>query len=211
MKDQPSGTSPAPPTQPDPDSGTNSKTNQNLVVGLVLGVVVIVLSLLALQITNPDFSGGGSELEKLREQLNAKRQSMGFVDGTTAPIQESPAQMATRLSTESSQLATIVSQLQASVETLRRELQMSQTTVRSLSSQLASATNATIDNDDLHRKLEEALSRANAAESRLGALQQQSTGAPTQGQMEKLLAERDQLRAMITQLQSEEPSPKITE
>ena len=124
---------------------------------------------------------------------------------------ESPAQMATRLSTESSQLATIVSQLQASVETLRRELQMSHTTVRSLSTQLASATNATIDNDDLRRNLEEALSRANTAESRLGALQEQSTGAPTQSQMEKLLAERDQLRAMITQLQSEEPSPKITE
>lgn len=205
MKNQPSGTSPAPPTQPDDDSGTSSKTNQNLVVGLILGVVVIALSLLALQVTSPDFSWGESEVEKLREQLNAKRQSMGFIDETTGRIQESPAQLATRLSTESSQLATIVSQLQLSVETLRRELQMSQTTVRSLSSQLASATSATINSDDLRRKLEEALSRANAAESRLGALQQQSTGAPTQSQMENLLAERDQLRAMITQLKSGEP------
>ena len=200
-------------TTPEPalPSPAGSKKNQNLVVSLILGGIVVALSLLALQVTGTDFGGKKSEVEKLREELNAKRQSMGFVEGTTGPSVESPAQLATRLSTESSQLARLVSQLQASVESLGRELQMSQTTVRSLSNQLASATNATIDTDDLRRQLTEALSRATASEDRLNEIQKQSAGAPTQNQLETLLAERDQLRAMVAQLKNKELSPESTE
>ena len=131
---------------------------------------------------------------------------MESLEGTSQPTRESPAQLATRLSTESSQLATMVNQLQASVETLRGELQISQTTVRSLSSQLANATSTTIDNDDLRRKLEAALSRAAGAETQLRNMQQESPGSPTREQMEALLEERDQLRAMISRLKSAEPS-----
>lgn len=211
MKNESSDNAPAKTPEPVPASQTGSKTNQNLVVSLILGGIVIALSLLALQVTGTDFGGEKSEVEKLREELNAKRQSMGFADGTTGPSVESPAQLATRLSTESSQLARLVSQLQASMESLGRELQMSQTTVRSLSSQLASATNATIDTDELRRQLTEALSRATASEDRLSQIQKQSAGAPTQNQLETLLAERDQLRAMVAQLKNKELSPDSAE
>tara|TARA_Y100001933_G_C18986307_1_gene558635 strand:- start:934 stop:1569 length:636 start_codon:yes stop_codon:yes gene_type:complete len=198
-------------TEPDPVTQTGPRINQNLVVSLILGGIVIVLSLLALQVTDAGFGDEKSEVEKLREELNAKRQSMGLVDGATGPSVESPAQLATRLSTESSQLAALVSQLQASVESLGRELRISQTTVRSLSSQLASATNATIDTDDLRGQLTDALSRATAAEKRLLQLQKQSAGAPTQDQLEILLAERDQLRSMVAQLKKTDEAPESTE
>ena len=206
MKNESSGTSTAQSPETETENVTGIRTNQNLVVGLVLGAIVIILSLLVLQITDKGFGGKKSEIEKLREQLDAKRQSMESLEGTSQPTRESPAQLATRLSTESSQLATMVNQLQASVETLRGELQISQTTVRSLSSQLANATSTTIDNDDLRRKLEVALSRAAGAETQLRNMQQESPGSPTREQMEALLEERDQLRAMISRLQSAEPS-----
>ena len=198
-------------TEPDPVTQTGPRINQNLVVSLILGGIVIVLSLLALQVTDAGFGDEKSEVEKLREELNAKRQSMGLVDGATGPSVESPAQLATRLSTESSQLAALVSQLQASVESLGRELRISQTTVRSLSSQLASATNATIDTDDLRGQLTDALSRATAAENRLMQMQKKSAGAPTQEQLETLLAERDQLRSLVAQLKKTEEPQKSTE
>ena len=206
MKNESSGTSTAQSPETETENVTGTRTNQNLVVGLVLGAIVIILSLLVLQITDKGFGGKKSEIEKLREQLDAKRQSMESLEGTSQPTRESPAQLATRLSTESSQLATMVNQLQASVETLRGELQISQTTVRSLSSQLANATSTTIDNDDLRRKLEAALSRAAGAETQLRNMQQESPGSPTRKQMEALLEERDQLRAMISRLKSAEPS-----
>ena len=206
MKNESSGTSTAQSPETETENVTGTRTNQNLVVGLVLGAIVIILSLLVLQITDKGFGGKKSEIEKLREQLDAKRQSMESLEGTSQPTRESPAQLATRLSTESSQLATMVNQLQASVETLRGELQISQTTVRSLSSQLANATSTTIDNDDLRRKLEVALSRAAGAETQLRNMQQESPGSPTREQMEALLEERDQLRAMISRLKSADPS-----
>ncbi len=206
MKNESSGTSTAQSPETETENVTATRTNQNLVVGLVLGAIVIILSLLVLQITDKGLGGKKSEIEKLREQLDAKRQSMESLEGTSQPTRESPAQLATRLSTESSQLATMVNQLQASVETLRGELQISQTTVRSLSSQLANATSTTIDNDDLRRKLEVALSRAAGAETQLRNMQQESPGSPTREQMEALLEERDQLRAMISRLKSAEPS-----
>lgn len=206
MKNESSGTSTAQSPETETENVTATRTNQNLVVGLVLGAIVIILSLLVLQITDKGLGGKKSEIEKLREQLDAKRQSMESLEGTSQPTRESPAQLATRLSTESSQLATMVNQLQASVETLRGELQISQTTVRSLSSQLANATSTTIDNDDLRRKLEVALSRAAGAETQLRNMQQESLGSPTREQMEALLEERDQLRAMISRLKSAEPS-----
>lgn len=206
MKNESSGTSTAQSPETETENVTGTRTNQNLVVGLVLGAIVIILSLLVLQITDKGLGGKKSEIEKLREQLDAKRQSMESLEGTSQPTRESPAQLATRLSTESSQLATMVNQLQASVETLRGELQISQTTVRSLSSQLANATSTTIDNDDLRRKLEVALSRAAGAETQLRNMQQESPGSPTRKQMEALLEERDQLRAMISRLKSAEPS-----
>ena len=206
MKNESSGTSTAQSPETETENVTGTRTNQNLVVGLVLGAIVIILSLLVLQITDKGLGGKKSEIEKLREQLDAKRQSMESLEGTSQPTRESPAQLATRLSTESSQLATMVNQLQASVETLRGELQISQTTVRSLSSQLANATSTTIDNDDLRRKLEVALSRAAGAETQLRNMQQESPGSPTREQMEALLEERDQLRAMISRLKSADPS-----
>ena len=206
MKNESSGTSTAQSPETETENVTATRTNQNLVVGLVLGAIVIILSLLVLQVTDKGFGGKKSEIEKLREQLDAKRQSMESLEGTSQPTRESPAQLATRLSTESSQLATMVNLLQASVETLRGELQISQTTVRSLSSQLANATSTTIDNDDLRRKLEVALSRAAGAETQLRNMQQESPGSPTRKQMEALLEERDQLRAMISRLNSAEPS-----
>ena len=206
MKNESSGTSTAQSPETETENVTATRTNQNLVVGLVLGAIVIILSLLVLQVTDKGFGGKKSEIEKLREQLDAKRQSMESLEGTSQPTRESPAQLATRLSTESSQLATMVNQLQASVETLRGELQISQTTVRSLSSQLANATSTIFDNDDLRRKLEVALSRAAGAETQLRNMQQESPGSPTRKQMEALLEERDQLRAMISRLNSAEPS-----
>ena len=206
MKNESSGTSTAQSPETETENVTATRTNQNLVVGLVLGAIVIILSLLVLQVTDKGFGGKKSEIEKLREQLDAKRQSMESLEGTSQPTRESPAQLATRLSTESSQLATMVNLLQASVETLRGELLISQTTVRSLSSQLANATSTTIDNDDLRRKLEVALSRAAGAETQLRNMQQESPGSPTRKQMEALLEERDQLRAMISRLNSAEPS-----
>ena len=206
MKNESSGTSTAQSPETETENVTATRTNQNLVVGLVLGAIVIILSLLVLQITDKGFGGKKSEIEKLREQHDAKPQRLESLEGTSQPTRESPAKLAPRHSTESCQLPTMVNELQAAVETLRGELQISQTTVRSLSSQLANATSTTIDNDDLRRKLEVALSRAAGAETQLRNMQQESLGSPTREQMEALLEERDQLRAMISRLKSAEPS-----
>ena len=208
MKNESSDSSSTQSEHKEPRSTQNNGKNQNLVLGVILGVVVIVLSFWVLQITGDNVSGTQkkSELEKHREEIQMKRQHMGFSNDTPNVNRESPAQLATRLSSESSQLATMVGQLQTSLETLQGDLQMSQTTVRSLSGQLANAVDATVDNDDLHRQLDEALSRASAAEARLKVLQQRSAGAPTEEQLETLLQERDQLRSLVDQLRSKDPS-----
>lgn len=208
MKNESSDSSSTQSEHKEPRSAPNNGKNQNLVLGVILGAMVIVLSLWVLQITGDNVSGTQkkSELEELREEIQMKRQHMGFSNDTPNVNRESPAQLATRLSSESSQLATMVGQLQTSLETLQGDLQMSQTTVRSLSGQLANAVDATVDNDDLRRQLDEALSRASAAEARLKVLQQRSAEAPTEEQLEALLQERDQLRSLVDQLRSKDPS-----
>ena len=81
MKNESSGTSTAQSPETETENVTATRTNQNLVVGLVLGAIVIILSLLVLQITDKGLGGKKSEIEKLREQLDAKRQSMESLEG----------------------------------------------------------------------------------------------------------------------------------
>ena len=57
MKNESSGTSTAQSPETEIENVTATRTNQNLVVGLVLGAIVIILSLLVLQVTDKGFGG----------------------------------------------------------------------------------------------------------------------------------------------------------
>ena len=86
---------------------------------------------------------------------------------------------------------------------VQSDLAKSQTTVRTLSNQLATETNNSADNATLKQQLDVARTRSNAAESQLQSLQQQFAGAPTAAQMEAVLKERDTLRSQLTRLREQ--------
>jgi len=203
MNDDPSN-SPGP-TQPTPESssGATATGNQNLIVGLILGAVVLLLFLIILQMTSNGFEGNPSEITRLREELEDRKKSLGSGNSLLASSGESPRDLANRLSTDSTRLARLVTRLQAMSSKVQSDLAKSQTTVRNLSNQLAAETSNSIDNSTLKQQLNVARTRANAAESQLQTLQQQFSGAPTAAQMEAVLQERDALRSQLTQLRGQ--------
>ncbi len=201
--DPPISASPTPAT---PESGSYSTPtatgNQNLIVGLILGAVVLLLFLLILQMTTDGFGGDDPEIAELRQELQDRKNSMG--SGNTPGINgPSPQDLAIRLSADSAKLATLVTQLQAMLNKVQADLKLSQTTVQSLSSQLTARTSNAADNAALNQQLKAALSRSSASENQLQSLRQQFAGAPTTAQMEAILKERDALRSQVVQLSAE--------
>ena len=201
--DPPISASPTPATPESGSSSTPTATgNQNLIVGLILGAVVLLLFLLILQMTSDGFGGDDPEIAALRQELQDRKNSMGS-GNTPGIIGQSPQDLASRLSADSARLATLVTQLQAMLNKVQGDLKMSQTTVQTLSSQLTTRTSNAADNAALNQQLKAALSRSSAAENQLQSLRQQFAGAPTTAQMEAILKERDTLRSQVVQLNAE--------
>ncbi len=189
----------APPTS----SGPTATGNQNLIVGLILGAVVLLLFLLILQMTSKGFGGDNPEISELRQAVEEKKNSLASKGTSVIPGSQSPQDLASRLSADSARLATLVTQLQAMLSKAQSDLRMSQTTVQTLSSQLATRTGSAADSAALKQQLSAALTRASSAESQLQTLQQQFAGAPTAAQMESVLRERDTLRSQLARLNEE--------
>lgn len=190
------------PATPEPSSAPTATGNQNLIVGLILGAVVLLLFLLILQMTSDGFGGDdpNAELRAGIQQLQDRKNAMRWKNTPGISSGESPQELARRLSADSTRLATLVTQLQTMLSKVQSDLKMSQTTVQTLSGQLATKTGNAADNTALKQQLNAALSRASAAESQLQSLQQQFAGAPTAAQMEAVLQERDTLRSQVAQL-----------
>jgi len=209
MNDDPSSSpSSLPRTTSEPSSAPTPTGNQNLIVGLILGAVVLLLFLLILQMTSNGFGKENREIEnreitELRQKLQDKKNSMGSGTSLVVSGGQSPQDLASRLSADSARLATLVTQLQTMLSKVQGDLKMSQTTVQTLSSQLATRTSSTADNTALKQQLRAALTRASATESQLQSLQQQFAGAPTATQMEAVLKERDTLRSQVALLNEE--------
>lgn len=194
---------PSLPSEPSQAASTNPATasgNQNLIVGLILGAVVLLLFLLVLQMTGNGL-GGKSEVDELRDQLEAKKEALKKNSGATfSSSGESPQDLANRLSADSNKLAGLVTQLQAMLSTAQRDLKSSQTTVANLSSQLAASTNSAAENATLRQQLNNSLAQAAASSSALQSMQQQYAGAPTSAQLAAAHQERDAARTEIARL-----------
>ena len=67
MKNESSDNVPDEKTGPDPVNQTGPRTNQNLIVSLILGGIVIALSLLALQVTDTGF--GNEKPQKWKNKI----------------------------------------------------------------------------------------------------------------------------------------------
>ena len=203
MNDEPSNSPGPTPATPESSSAPPAAGNQNLVLGLILGAVVLLLFLIILQMNGNGFGGGTSEVTRLREELEDRKKSLGSGNGPATSSGESPRDLANRLSTDSARLAGLVTRLQAMLSKVQSDLAKSQTAVRTLSNQLATETSNSTDNSTLKQHLNVARTRANAAESQLQSLQQQFAGAPTTAQMEAVLKERETLRSQLTQLREQ--------
>ena len=194
MKDDASSNSSTDPSPPE----RSSTGVQNLIIGFILSTMVLLLLLLiAPNMIDKSSGGGTSKVDKLREELDARKKALSGTNGPTGG-DVSPHDLASRLATDSARLAELVTELQANMGALQRELRMSQTTVHSLSSQLATRTGESAENTGLRQQLDSALKRADTAELQLRSLQQQFAGAPTAAQMDALLKERDNLRSKVS-------------
>ncbi len=203
MNDEPSNSPGPTPATPESSSGPPAAGNQNLIVSLILGAVVLLLFLIILQMNGNGFGSGTSEVTRLREELEDRKKSLGSGNSPAISSGESPRDLANRLSTDSARLAGLVTRLQAMLSKVQSDLAKSQTAVRTLSNQLATETSNSTDNSTLKQHLNVARTRANAAESQLQSLQQQFAGAPTTAQMEAVLKERETLRSQLTQLREQ--------
>ena len=196
MKDESSSNSSADPSPPEPSPAGS----QNLIIGLILGAMALLLLLLIFPKISSNNSGGGtSEVDKLRKELDARRKALSGTNGPTN-VNVSPRDLASRVATDSARLSELVTQLQAAVGRLQQELKLSQTTVHSLTNQLAIRTSESAESTGLRQQLDTALKRGDAAELQLRSLREQFTGAPTAAQMDALLKERDSLRSRISSL-----------
>jgi chromosome segregation ATPase len=205
MQDKPSSNSSA---DPSPSSTPSPPGSQSLIVGLILGVMALVLFLFILpKVSNNNAGGGSSEVAKLREELEARRKALSGTNEATN-VNVSPRDLASRVATDSAKLSELVTQLQAAVGRLQNELKMSQTTVHSLSNQLAIRASESTANTGLRQQLDSALKRGDAAELELQSLRQQFAGAPTAAQMEALLKERDSLRSRLNSLSKPPSEPE---
>ncbi len=202
MNDDPSNSPPATPATPESSPAT-ATGNQNLIVGLILGAVVLLLFLLILQMTSNGFGGDSSEITKLREDLEDRKKSLGSGNNPMPSSGETPRDLANRLSADSARLAGLVTRLQAMLNKAHSDLAKSHTTVRTLSNQLATETSNSTDNAALKQQLDATRTQARAAGNQLQSLQQQFAGAPTAAQMEAVLKERDTLRSQLTQLRGQ--------
>ena len=88
------------PATPEPSSAPTATGNQNLIVGLILGAVVLLLFLLILRMTSDGFGGGNPEIAELRQKLQDRKNSMGSENTPGLSSGESPQDLASRLSAD---------------------------------------------------------------------------------------------------------------
>ncbi len=187
--------------------------NQNLIIGLVLGAVVLLLFLLVLQMTGGGI-GGPSEVDKLkaeRDALVAKRGGSGVADPSGKTAQE----LANRLSSDSTTLAGLVSKMQTILTQREDELKSTRSLyqhagreLEAARQQLANASVSAAELDRLKRQLADTQALLTQEQNRVAELQKQLAGAAdanvmakVRAELDETLKERDSFQRQFTDLQ----------
>lgn len=211
------------PTTPDASSSTKTSAtptgNQNLIIGLVLGAVILLLFLIVIQM-NGRSRGGSTELDELKTELSSTRQRvneersllglppLGSASGDTIEA------LAIRISADSTQLAGKVSQLHGALANQEARLATADATRQALTKQITDLQNQLDqarlmagDTARLQIKLNDTQTLLEASNRQLQTLREQLNTAPSQAQiaaltkrLEDALAARDNYEAQANDL-----------
>lgn len=193
--------------------------NQNLIIGLVLGAVILLLFLIVVQMSGRP-RGGSSEIEDLKSELTSTRQRvneersllglppLGSASGDTIEA------LAVRISADSTKLAGMVSQLHNALADREARLATADATrqaltkqITDLQSQLDQARLAAGDTARLQVKLNDTQTLLEASNRQLQTLREQLNTAPSQSELASLtqrlddaLAARDNYEKQVNEL-----------
>lgn len=195
--------------------------NQNLIIGLVLGAVILLLFLLVMQMTGK-LGGGGSntaiedlkaELASTRIRVNEERSRHGLPP-LGAGSGESIEALANRISGDSSRLAGMVGQLQSALADREARLATADATRQALTKQITDLQNdldgarlAAGDAIRLQSQLADTQTLLEAANRQIMTLREQVNGAPGEAELanmrtrlEDALAARDNYKVEVDEL-----------
>lgn len=202
-------------------------SNQNLIIGLVLGAVVLLLFLLVLQVKmNGGGGNGGSssefdelkrEIGEARSRVNEERRLLGLPPLGTGINGPSIESLAARISGDATTLTGLATQLQSMLTEKEALLSSADATrqaltqqITDLQRQLDQARLAAGETNILQGKLIEAQSLLDAANREIAAFREQLAGVPNaadmatlQARLENALAERNQFENMVKELNNQ--------
>jgi predicted nucleic acid-binding Zn-ribbon protein len=199
--------------------------NQNLIIGLVLGAVVLLLFLLVMQVkTNGGGSGKTSEFDALklevgaaRNRVNEERRLLGLPALGTGANGQSIESLAARISGDATTLTGLATQLQSllsekesllgSADATRKALTQQ---ITDLQRQLDQARLAAGETNILQGKLLETQTLLEAANRQIAAFSEQLAGSPSATEMaslnvrlENALADRERFETMVKDLNNQ--------
>jgi len=177
----------------------NPSGNQNLIIGLVLGAVILLLFLIVLQMRGGNQGGDSAKLDDLkadlaatRSRVNEERSLLGLppLGGASADSIEA---LATRISSDSSKLAGMVGQLQSALADRESRLATADATRQALTKQITELQNdldqarlAAGDSARLQNQLADTQTLLEAANRQIMTLREQMNGAPSQAEIDNL-------------------------
>jgi len=188
--------------EPTNTQNTPPASNQNLIIGIVMGAVVLLLLLLIItQQLGKGSSKGNPEVAELRKKIEAEREAndkrrLASITGVTA----SPDALVDQIKSDTEALARLVNANAGDAAALRTAKADAATLFRAnqdLTNQLTSARAAAQRADSLQRQLDEL--RRSAA----GMVSQSEVGQ-LQSELELTKGERDRIQAELTLLRSQQ-------
>ncbi|MDP0492457.1 MAG: OmpA family protein [Verrucomicrobiota bacterium JB023] len=200
---------------PHHDSGATPASNQNLILGLVLGAAVLLLGFLVVQNQGGDEnSSANSEVSELKRELEAERSRLQALRNQNGlgPIGNNlggvnPEALANEISSEANQLAGLVSQISSVIAQKDQALQTAEGTRQALSKriqdlerQLADLSASATESLSLRQKLESTERLLTASNQTIQDLRARLNEAPDAAQMERLRAENERLRQELASL-----------
>ena len=208
----------------EPTSSTATPTgNQNLIIGLIFGAVILLLFVLVLQMTGRIGNGGSgtntqledlrAELASTRSRVNEERSRLGLPP-LGAASSESIEALAIRISGDSSKLAGMVGQVQSALADREARLATADATRQALTKQITDLQNdldaarlAAGDTARLQNQLADTQTLLEAANRQIMDLREQINNAPSQAaltnmnkRLDDALAARDNYKAEVDDL-----------
>lgn len=203
--------SPPPPSAP---VGATPASNQNLIIGIVLGVAVILLLFLVINPTT-----GGTTTAQLKEELQRERDSLKqSLDSKYGPqaigvqggIGVNPEALANEISTEANALAGLISEISSTLRNKDIALQNAEDTRQSLNrrindlqQQLNNLSGSAAEAIALKQKLESSETLLSAANNTIEDLRKRLSQAPESSDFEALRAENSRLQDQLNRLQEQ--------